>query len=80
MGGATAANMTRTESFDGLILEATAADIPAVARNVIPTLLKPFVRVKVSEEFARFDYAGYALAGRASILVIAGDDDRTVDI
>ncbi len=80
LGGATAANMARTGGFDGLILEATAADIPAVARNMIPTLLKPFVRVKVSEEFARFDYAGYAVAGRTPILVIAGDDDRTVDI
>ncbi len=80
LGGATAANMARTGGFDGLILEATAADIPAVARNMIPTLLKPFVRVKVSEEFARFDYAGYAVAGRAPILVIAGDDDRTVDV
>lgn len=80
LGGATASNMARMGGFDGLILEATAADIPAVARNMIPTLLKPFVRVKVSDEFARFDYAGYAVAARTPILVIAGNDDRTVDV
>jgi pimeloyl-ACP methyl ester carboxylesterase len=80
LGGATAANMARTGGFDGLILEATAADIPAVARDKIPALLKPFVRVKVSEEFARFDYAGYAVAGRTPILVIASEDDRTVNV
>lgn len=80
LGGATASNMARAGGFNGLILEATAADIPAVARNRIPGLLKPFVRVKVSDELARFDYAGYAVAAHAPILVIAGDDDRTVDV
>ncbi|WP_152997764.1 alpha/beta hydrolase family protein [Sphingomonas sp. HT-1] len=77
-GGAMASNMARTGGFSGLILEATAADIGAVARNMVPTLLKPFLWVKVSKEIRRYDYAGYALAARAPILVLAGSEDKTV--
>lgn len=78
LGGATASNMARTGGFSGLILEATAADIAAVARTRIPTLLKPFLGVKVSEDIKRYDYAGYAVAAQAPILVLAGKDDKTV--
>lgn len=78
LGGATASNVARTGGFAGLILEATAADIPAVARNMIPTMLKPFIRVKVSDDLKRFDYGGYAVASHTPILVIAGDADKTV--
>lgn len=79
LGGATASNVARTGGFAGLILEATAADIPAVARHMIPTVLKPFIRIKVSDDLKRFDYAGYVVAAHVPVLVIAGQQDRTVD-
>lgn len=80
LGGATASNIAGTGGFSGLVLEATAADIPAVARNMIPTVLKPFVRLKVSDDLKRYNYAGYAVAARTPILVIAGARDKTVGI
>ncbi|MHA6718558.1 alpha/beta hydrolase family protein [Sphingomonas sp. RS6] len=78
LGGATAANMARTGGFAGLILEATTADIAAVARTRIPPLLRPFLHVKIAPALRRFDYAGYAVAARTPILVIAGTEDKTV--
>lgn len=80
LGGATASNIAGTGGFSGLVLEATAADIPAVVRNMIPAVLRPFVRVKVSDDLRRYDYAGYAVSARAPILIIACSADRTVDI
>lgn len=80
LGGATASDIAGSGGFDGLVLEATAADIPAVARNMIPTVLKPFIRLKVSDDLKRYDYAGYAVAAHAPIVVIAGAKDKTVDI
>lgn len=80
LGGATASNIARTGGFAGLILEATAADIPAVARNMIPATLKPFVRVRVSDDLKQYDYLGYAAAAHAPILLIAGEADTTIDL
>ena len=79
LGGATASNIARTGGFAGLILEATASDIPAVASNMIPRMVKPFVRVRVSNDLKRYDYLGYAVAAHAPILLIAGQADMTVD-
>lgn len=80
LGGATASNIAGTGGFGGLMLEATAADIPAVARNMIPAVFRPFIRVKVSDDLKRYNYVGYAVSARTPILVIAGSADRTVDI
>ncbi len=77
-GGSQAAAMTRGGGFDGLILEGTAADIAAVGRNFVPTLAKPFVRLRVDPQLSRFDFLGYAAAARAPILLIASRDDDLV--
>lgn len=77
-GGSQAAAMARGGGFGGLILEGTAADIASVGRNFIPTLAKPFVRLRVDPELSRFDYLGYAVSARAPILLIASRDDDLV--
>ncbi|MEA3014427.1 MAG: uncharacterized protein QOD42_2972 [Sphingomonadales bacterium] len=77
-GGSQAAAMARDGGFAGLILEGTAADIAAVGRNFIPTLAKPFVRLRVDPELGRFDFLGYAASARAPILLIASRDDDVV--
>ena len=77
-GGSQAAAMARVGGFDGLILEATAADIRAVGRNFIPGLAKPFVRLRVDPALGRFDFLGYAAAARAPILLLGSRDDRVV--
>jgi pimeloyl-ACP methyl ester carboxylesterase len=77
-GGSQAAAMARGGGFDGLVLEGTAADIAAVGRNFIPTLAKPFVRLRVDPELRRFDFLGYAASARAPILLIASRDDDVV--
>lgn len=80
LGGATASNIAGAGHFDGLVLESTAADIPAVALNMVPTLLKPFVRLNIAAQLKQFDYAGYAIAARAPILILACEDDRVIDV
>ncbi len=77
-GGSQAAAMARNGGFDGLILEATAADLQAVGRNFIPGIARPFVRLHVDPALARFDYLSYAASARAPILLIAARDDRIV--
>lgn len=79
-GGAPAANIAQAAGVAGLVLEATAADIPAVARNAVPGVLKPFVRIAVADDLKRYDYAGYAVAAKVPILLLTGRDDRTVDL
>ena len=77
-GGSQAAAIARDGGFAGLILEGTAADIQAVGRNFIPGIAKPFVRLRVDPELARFDFLGYAASARAPILLISSRDDRIV--
>ena len=77
-GGSQAAAMARVGGFDGLILEATAADIAAVGRNFVPGIARPFVRLRVDPALSRFDFLGYAAAARAPILLIGSRDDRVV--
>jgi pimeloyl-ACP methyl ester carboxylesterase len=77
-GGSQAAAMARDGGFDGLILEGTAADIASVGRNFVPTLAKPFVRLRVDPDLGRFDFLGYAASARAPILLIASRGDAVV--
>jgi len=77
-GGSQAAAMARGGGFDGLILEASAADIASVGRNFVPGLAKPFVRLRVDPALGRFDYLGYAVSARAPILLIGSRSDRVV--
>jgi pimeloyl-ACP methyl ester carboxylesterase len=77
-GGSQAAAMVREGGFAGLILEGTAADIPAVGRNFIPAIAKPFVRLRVDPALGRFDFLGYAASARAPILLLSSRDDRVV--
>jgi pimeloyl-ACP methyl ester carboxylesterase len=77
-GGSQAAAMARDGGFDGLILEGTAADIATVGRNFIPTLAKPFVRLRVDPALHRFDFLGYAVSARAPILLLSSRDDDVV--
>jgi pimeloyl-ACP methyl ester carboxylesterase len=77
-GGSQAAGMAQNAGAAGLIIEGSAADIAAVGRNFIPGLAKPFVRLRVDPDLARFDYLGYAVAARAPVLLIMSRDDSVV--
>jgi len=77
-GGSQAAALARGGGFKGLIIEGSAADIAAVGRNFVPGLAKPFVRLKVDPELARFDYLGYAVAANVPVLLIASERDEVV--
>lgn len=77
-GGSQAAAIARGGDFDGLVIEGSAADLVAVGRNFVPSIARPFVRLRVSPELARFDYLGYAVAAKAPVLLIASRSDRTV--
>ena len=79
LGGAPAANIAAAGGLSGLLLEATAADIPAVGRNMVPGVMRPFVRIKVADDLKRYDYHGYAVSAGVPVLLLVGRDDRTVD-
>lgn len=77
-GGSQAAGHARAGGFAGLIIEGSAADTAAVARNFVPAIARPFVRLEIDPALAAFDYFGYAVAARAPILLLAARDDETV--
>lgn len=77
-GGSQAAAMVRNGGFDGLILEGTAADVLAVGRGFVPWYARPFVKLKLDENLLRFDTQAYALAAKASILLISNKNDEVV--
>ncbi|MFD1949928.1 alpha/beta fold hydrolase [Sphingomonas arantia] len=79
LGGAPASNIAAAGGVTGLVLEATAADIPAVGRNMVPGMLRPFVRIEVADDLKRYDYQGYVVRARVPVLLVVGRDDRTVD-
>lgn len=77
-GGSQAAAIARAGGMSGLIIEGSAADLARVGRNFIPAIAKPFVRLRVDPDLARFDYAGYAVAARAPVLLITSEQDKVV--
>lgn len=77
-GGSMAAAMVRGGGFAGLIIEGSAADYQAIGRDFVPGIAKPFVKVRTDEALRGFDYFGYALAGRAPILLLSGTGDKVI--
>lgn len=68
------------ETVDGLVLETSARNAKEVAAVATPWFAKPFVRVVISEEVARFDNVD-ALAGKdVPILVLGAGQDRTLPV
>lgn len=79
-GGASASSMARTGGFSGLILESTSSDIVAMGRNMIPSVLRPALRLQVDEDLAAFDFFGFAVSAKAPILVLAAREDTQADL
>ena len=77
-GGSQAAGLARDAGGAGLIIESSAADLAAVGRNFVPGVMKPFVRLRVDPELARFDYLSYAVAAKAPVLLIMSENDELV--
>lgn len=77
-GGSMAAAMVREGGFAGLIIEGSASNIQKIGRDLVPTLLKPFVGIRVAEDLQRFDYLGYAVRGKTRILLLSGKDDKVI--
>jgi pimeloyl-ACP methyl ester carboxylesterase len=76
LGGVVAAQLAGERSFDGVVLEATSADVGSWARSQVPWFAKPLVRIELDPALARIDNAR-ALAGfRGSILILAGEQDK----
>ena len=77
-GGSQAAGLARGAGAAGLIIEGSAADLAAVGRNFVPSALKPFVRLRVAPDLARFDYLGYAVSAKAPVMLIMSEKDKVV--
>ncbi len=78
LGGSLAASLARDAGASGLIIENSADDIPRVARSLVPVLARPFVRLRVSPELARFTYADYVVEAKAPVLLILSRGDKLV--
>ncbi len=77
-GGAMAASLARSGGLTGLIIEGSAADYQAVGRDFVPSLAKPFVKVRLDPALNAFDYQGYVLAARTPVLLLSGTKDKVV--
>ena len=80
LGGVMATNLADHRPIDGLVIEASAPDVAAIGRNLLPPLARPFIRVNVSDDVASFDYLGAARRYAGPILLIAGTEDEIADI
>jgi hypothetical protein len=78
LGGSMAASLARGAGANGLIIENSADDIPRVARSLVPVPARPFVRLKVSPELARFTYTDYVVEAKAPVLLILSRGDTLV--
>ena len=77
-GGGMAAAMVRSGGFAGLVIEGSAADYLAIGRDFVPSIAKPFVKVRLAEQLRQFDYLGYVVAARAPVLLLSGTRDKVV--
>jgi pimeloyl-ACP methyl ester carboxylesterase len=77
-GGTMTASMARTGAFTGLIIEGSATDYAAIGRDFVPGVVKPFVKLRISENLKTFDYLGYTVAAKAPVLLLSGTQDKVV--
>ena len=77
-GGRQAAALVRNGGFNGLIIEGSATDYKAIAKDFIPGLMKPLVKIKIDPALNEFEYYSYIKSSRAPVLLISSAGDKTI--
>lgn len=77
-GGGQAAVLAAQGGFDGLIIEGSAPDFLGIGRDLAPALMRPFLRLKLDPDLARFDMYGFVREARAPVLLISSREDQIV--
>jgi pimeloyl-ACP methyl ester carboxylesterase len=77
-GGSMAAAMARSGGFSGLIIEGSAADYQAIGSDFVPSIARPFIRIRMDKALQQFDYFGYARASNVPILLLSGAKDQVI--
>jgi hypothetical protein len=72
------ASLAQAGALAGLIIEGSAADYQAVGRDFVPGLAKPFVKLRLDPALDAFDYQGYVVAARATVLLLSGTKDKVI--
>jgi pimeloyl-ACP methyl ester carboxylesterase len=76
LGGLVAAQVARERPADGLVLEATAANVESWARTQIPWLARPLITPRVEPGLAGIDSVRALALFRGRVLVLASPADR----
>jgi uncharacterized protein len=76
LGGLVAAQVARDRPAEGLVLEATAADVESWARSQIPWIARPFIAPRVEPGLAGIDSVRALARFRGDVLVLASPADR----
>ncbi len=79
LGGFVCAQLAQiVEGGDGLVLEAAGQNAKAVAQTWIPFALRPFVRVKPTEDIARFDIVDILAGYDEPVLILGAKKDKVI--
>lgn len=63
------------EQADGIIIESSASDSKSAARQLVPAILRPFLRVRLSPSLAAYSNIEALQAYKGKILILAGAKD-----
>jgi len=76
LGGFVCANLLeKLDRTDGIIIESSANDARNAAKHLTPSLLRPFVRINLSDSLADYDNVEVLKNYRGRVLVLAGMKD-----
>lgn len=76
LGGFVAPYLARERRVDGLVLEATAPNVPSWVASQVPWFAKPFVRVDISQDLLTLDGVEALRNYTGRVLLLAGGKDR----
>jgi pimeloyl-ACP methyl ester carboxylesterase len=76
MGAFMAAELASDGNVDAVVLEAAGPNVQQLVRSSIPILLRPFVRLKLSEALLAVDSVDNVTRFDGPVLVLAGQHDR----
>ncbi len=80
LGSVVAAELAKTETPQGLILEGSATNVAEWADNSVPWWAWPFVRISIDPPLLAYDNVAATQSLRSPLLLITGDDDAVTPV
>lgn len=76
LGGFVCAELaTAIERVDGIIIESSASEAHSASRQLVPALLRPFLRVRLSPTLSAYDNVAALMTYQGEVLVLGGAED-----